>query len=468
MRAVLRWSAVMAALPLLAAVVGCSRVSNAALSLAPETDPAPAAVATVFPEQQSLRHHVDQSARIQGFERTALVAKISGYIQKLYADIGDRVTKGQVLAELWVPELVEEQRQKEAAVAQAGAEVVQSQRLLKVTEATLAKSVANVRRAVAGRTRAEASNARWESEMLRVRRMIRGGASDEQTLDQTTDQLKSAEAARGESQAAIQSAEAARAESAAQRHKAAADVKVAESKLRVAEAGRDRTAANLGYAKVRAPFDGVVTKKLVDTVAYLQASGSGPNLMLFVVVRTDPVRIFLDIPEESAVAVRVGMPARIRLLALDGQEIEGAVTRFSWALDDQSRTLHTQIDLPNPGGRLRPGMYATVRLTVEHADAWTVPSAAVFVQDDQPFVVRVVEGKAVRTPVKVGLQTGGRHQLIKKPSEAARHGEPVEWEDVTGREETLANNPTTLADGQPVPGRGARSGNGITEVVPRG
>jgi multidrug efflux pump subunit AcrA (membrane-fusion protein) len=472
MNTVLRWlgrAGAVAGLPLLlAAATGCSRLSNAAPAPSPETEAAPAAVATVRPERQTLRRAVEQPAQIEGFEQTALVAKISGYVQKINADIGDRVTKGQVLAELWVPELVEELHQKEAAEAQAKAEIEQARRMLKVAEAAVARAGANVRLAVAGRTRADASLARWRSELERVRRMLRSGASDEQTLDQTMDQYKSAEAARGESAATIQSAEAAHGESLAQRDKAEADVAVAETKLRVAAADRARTAANLGYAEVRAPFDGVVTKKLVDTGAYLQATATGANAALFVVVRTDPVRIFLDVPEAAAAGVQKDMLVRIRLSALDDLEVEGKVTRFSWALDNQARTLHTQIDLPNEGGRLRPGMYATVRLTVDHPGAWTVPSSAVFVQDDQPYVVRVEKGKAARTPVKTGLQVGGRVQLLKKRMQAPRRGEPLVWEEVTGREEVVASNPAALADGQPVPGRvAADAGGGLAVVVPR-
>jgi multidrug resistance efflux pump len=355
-----------------------------------------------------------------------------------------------VLADLWVPELEEELSQKEATVAQAEAEVVQAQRVLAAVEANLAKSEALVRLAEAGKTRAEASFIRWGSELKRVNTLVRTRAMDEQSLDTTTDAYKSAEAAVAESKATIQSAEAARIESAAQRDKAVADVKVAESKVRVARADRARTAALLGYATVRSPYDGVVTKRWVDTGAFLQPSASGVGQTLFQVVRTDPVRIFVDVPESAAAAVTSGQPVRIRVQALSEQEIVGHVTRTSWALDSQARTLRTQIDLPNADGKLRPGMYATARLVVDHRDLLTVPSAAVLTMDDQPFVMRVEGDKALRTPVKVGVRQGARVQLLKKQTHPAASGEPIPWEDFTGSEEIVAANPGAYGDGQPV------------------
>jgi RND family efflux transporter MFP subunit len=288
---------------------------------------------------------------------------------------------------------------------------------------------------------------------------------DDQSLDATTDAYKSAEAAVAENKASILAAEAAQVESAAQRDKAAADVKVAESKLRVAMADRGRTAAILDYATVRSPYTGVVTKRWVDTGAFLQPAASGAGQTLFQVVQTDPVRIFVDVPESAAAAVVPGMQARIRVQALAEQDVVGRVTRTSWALDTQARTLHTQIDLPNGDGKLRPGMYATARLVVEHRDLLTLPAAAVQTLDDQPFVMRVEDGKALRTPIRVGVRQGTRVQVLKKQTRPAPHGEPIPWEDFSGSEEIVAANPGAFGDGQPVRRQtAADAGNRVAQV----
>jgi RND family efflux transporter MFP subunit len=314
-----------------------------------------------------------------------------------------------------------------------------------------------VRHAEAGRTRADASYGRWQSEYARIRRLLPSGATDAQTHDQTYDQLKSAEAARDESRTSIELATAARAESAAQRDQAGVNVRVAEGKRKVAEADRERTAAVLQYARITAPFDGVVTRRGVDTGHFVQPSpgGSNPGVPLFVVVRTDPLRIFVDVPETAAAAVRDGAPARVRVQALQEEEFAGRVTRSSWALDNQTRTLRVQIDLPNKDGRLRPGMYASAALTVERPGALVLPAAALLVNEDQPTVLRVEDGKAVRTPVKLGARQGSLVEVIKKQAKPVRRGEPVVWESFTGREEIVVANPSALADGQAV---GVRAG----------
>src|SRR5262249_21774456 len=132
--------AVLAGVPaLLAAAAGCESSAPAASPSAKSETPA---VTTVRPERQPLRHDVEQPGQVRGFEQTPLYAKVSGYVHKLNADIGDRVKAGQVLAELAVPELEEQLHQKEALAAQARAEVENSKQAVRTAEATAARSEA--------------------------------------------------------------------------------------------------------------------------------------------------------------------------------------------------------------------------------------------------------------------------------------------------------------------------------------
>jgi len=449
-------------LPALALLVGItgwySRPHAAPLPAAPEPTAETKRTTTVRPEQRTIRRTIEQPGQIVGFEETPLHAKIAGHVRKLNADIGDVVKAGQTLAELWVPEVEEEFHQKEAAVLLAKAGIVQAERALKAADASLHKSEAAVRLAEAGKTRAEASLVRWHSEYERAQRMLRNQAIDQQTVDQTLDQLKSAEAAKGESAAGIQAAESAKAEAVAQRDRAEADVEVARAKLKVAEADRAHAAALLEYAHVKAPFDGVVTRRFVDTGHLLQAS-SGP---IFQLVRTDPVRIFVDVPEADAAQVHVGTPAVVRIQALQDQELPGKVTRFSWALDAQTRTLRAQIELPNKDGALRPGAYATARLTVERPNVLTVPASAVLTQNDPPLLVCVESGKAIRVPVELGPRHGPSVEVLRKQTHPARRGELAVWEHFTGLEEVVISKPASLTEGQSVRARGE-----IARVEPR-
>jgi multidrug efflux pump subunit AcrA (membrane-fusion protein) len=436
-------SILLGSLPLLLAVTaGCQQAAPASTPELPSAEAS--AIRTARPQRRALRRVVEQPGQIEGYEQTALAARIAGYVARLNVDIGDRVKKDDVLAVLSVPEVEEELRLKQAAAVQAKAEVTLAKRVLDAAEAAVARADANLKLTEAGRTRAEASYIRWQAEAERQRVLVRRQAGDQQTLEQATDSLRSAEAARAENEAAILAAQATRAESAAQRDKAAADIVVAEARQQVAEADRDRTAANLAYAQIKAPFDGVVSRRLVDTGAFVQPAGGAA--VLFTVVRTDPVRLFVDVPEAEAALVREGLAARVRVQALDDQDVKGAVTRSSWSLDGQARTLRTQIDLPNADGRLRPGMYASARLEVEHPGVLTAPASAVWVQDDQPTVLRLADGRWRRTPVKVGLRQGGFVQLLKKQAPAAP-GERPAWEDFTGDEELAVDNPAAIPDG---------------------
>jgi multidrug efflux pump subunit AcrA (membrane-fusion protein) len=427
---------------------------------------AAAAVTTGRPERQTVRQRVEQPGQIEGFEEAPVYARVAAYVRAVRVDIGDRVKAGAVLAELAVPEMEKELHQKEAAVSLAKAEIAHARRALQGAEAGLHKAEAQAAQAEAGRTRAEAGYRHWRTEYERAQRLLPRHVVDEQEHERALDQFKSAEAARDESAASIRVAAAAREESQAQRDQAESNVRVAEAKLEVAEADRQHTATLLEYATLRAPFDGVVTRRQTDVGRFVQpAQGSdakGPPL--FVVVRTDPVRIFVDVPEAAAGFVREGTPARVRVQALADEEFEGRVARTSWQLDARTRTLRTEIDLPNPAGRLRPGMYAAAVLTVERPGALTLPAAAVLNPDGQPLVVLVQDGKAVRVPVSLGTRLGQRVEVLRKQVAPARPDAPAAWEAFGGTEEVVLTNASAVTDGQAVRTDGPAADGRIAEA----
>ncbi len=424
--------------------------------------PATTTVSVVKPVKQTLRRTVEQPGHLEALEWAPLHAKIAGYVHKVHADIGDEVTgpragsdgqvvrEGQLLAELWVPEMAEELEQKKALVAQARAEGEQAEKALAAARANYETAKALVREAEAGRSRARANFERWESEYQRVEGLVARKVIDAQTRDETKSQFEAARAAREEVEAKVQSMTAARDESAARRDKAEADVRAAAARLRVAEAEQRRLEAMLQYTKVRAPFDGVVVKRHVDAGHLLQPNAGAARDPLFVVARTDVVRLFVEVPEAEAGAVGRGVEVRVRVPALKNEEFEGRVARTSWALDPKTGTLRTAVDLPNPGGRLRPGAYAVARLTTVHPDAWTLPASALVTQGEQSFVVVVAEGNAARVAVRAGAAGGGLVEVVKKQGRAPKPGEPGRWEDFTGAEEVVAVNAASLADGQAV------------------
>jgi RND family efflux transporter MFP subunit len=218
---------------------------------------------------------------------------------------------------------------------------------------------------------------------------------------------------RKEVSAKIKSAEARLAESEALISKAQADVTAAEAALAVAQADHDRVQSLLRYAKIHAPFDGVVASRNVDT-GHLVNIGSSKPEALMVIVQAKTVRVYVDVPEVDAVHIQAGAEANIRLPSIAGEGIQGTVTRTSWVLDQATRTLRTEIDVPNEEGKLRPGMYAHARLKVaERTDVLTLPKSALMFAGGQTSCWRIeADGTLRRTVLQTGLESGGEYEIL--------------------------------------------------------
>jgi RND family efflux transporter MFP subunit len=172
----------------------------------------------------------------------------------------------------------------------------------------------------------------------------------------------------------------------------------------------------------------------VDTGQLTNPGATGEPL--FVVARSDVVTITVGIPEAFATALNPGDRVEVKLPAMNGKTIEGKVTRISWALDPKTRTIGAEIDLPNPGGMLLPGLYAYATVIVEeHPDVLTIPASAVVKEKDLSYCVAVVDGKAVRRPIKLGLSDGTRTEIVS---------------GLEGTETVVKANATSLSDDQPI------------------
>lgn len=386
---------------------GCGKSSTAALRPGSEAQQGAAAVTVVKPERKTLRHPIDQPAHVEAFEETPLVVRIAGYIQKVNVDIGDRVRKDDVLAELHVPEMEVELKQKEALVRQADAEL------------KLAKDSIPL---------AEADFKRTKSQSERFAK-VGSSVLDRENIEETQHAFEASKA---------------------KLEMARSEVGVKEARLAVAKENRDYAQAMLEYRKVRAPFDGVVVRRYVHTGHFLQPGAGAAAQPIFVVARTDTVRVFAEVPEIETMFVSVGCPARVRVQSLPHQEFAGKVTRSSWSLDSRARTLRVEIDLPNPEGRLRPGMYATVNLGAEFPDRLTLPSSAVAAQGGRLVCFQVEDGKVQCVPVQVGLRDGTMVEVLKKQGRPAKPGERGAWENFTGKEEIVQAGLSGLKDGQAV------------------
>ncbi len=435
--------------PWLLSLAGCGHAAPAASQTG---SVAPTEVSVQSPIQRTIRYTVEQPGRIEPFEQTPLYTKIAGYVRTVHVEIGNRVEKGDLLVELDVPELVEAHHGKEALVVQARLGIAQAEQSVRVIEASLATARADVEVSRAAQEKAVATLQRWQSEYKRIEQLFRDKIVNEQGRDEIRNQTRSAEAAQKEADARIRAAEAALEESRARLAKTQADRDAARNHLKVAESDERQSLAMVGYSRLTAPFDGVVADRQVHTaVDFLPAAtGSTTGEPLLVVVRTDKVRVFVEVPEADAVRVSEGNPGRIRVQTLNDREFEGTVSGLSWSLNPTQRTLKTEIDLENPHGILRPGMYVHALIDIEHPDAWVIPSSAILIRDGATFCYEARDGKTHRLPLKLGLNDGKSVEISKIQVAPRTPGDRPTWVNPTGKEEIVVTRPGELIDNQEI------------------
>jgi len=392
-------------------------------------------VTTAKPQRKTLVSKTTQPARIEAFEQTPLYSKLAGYVEQVHFDIGDHVTKDQPLVTLRVPELGDDVRQKEALVTQAAAQLKQAEANTVAANAAVDTAAAKIAEAKAGITRAAAELERWKSEHERVKALVANGSVTQKLSDETLNQFHAAEAAREAAEAAIHTAEAGARQAQANAVKAEADRVEAETHVVVADADLAHAKTMLGYVTIRSPYDGVVTKRSVDTGHFVQPAGTSAGPVMSV-ARVDKVRVFIEIPELEAAGVDVGDQASIHLQALPG-DIEAPVTRTSWSLDPANRSLRAEVDLPNDGAKLRPGMYATGTIEMARREnALVIPATAVVRDGAAALVCVVADGKIDRRQIKLGIRSGpdvevleglqGDESVVQLRAESLTAGEVVE------------------------------------------
>ena len=328
---------------------------------------------------------------IQAVTEAPVLARADGYIKKRYADMGDRVLAGQLLAELEAPELDQQVQQARATLDQARSE--------------LEAANANLEQGKSNEDLARVTAARWNN-------LVAKGAVSRQENDQYQAQFK-AQAAGVES---LQKAAAA-----------------AHNNVSAAEASLARLIELQGYEKVRAPFSGVITVRNID-VGALVTNGS---TLLYRIAQTDMLRTYINVPQSDADAVRVGQPAVLIIPDLLGRQFHGTVTRTANALDPASRTLLVEVQAANPDGVLLPGMYSQVSITAPRNNpSLLIPGDTLVVRPDGPQVALVSDDKTVRfqriqlgrdfgdqIEVVAGLQEGQR--VVVNPGDSVRDGVQV-------------------------------------------
>lgn len=342
-----------------------SRISNANALEAGTAERAKVYVKTAQPKSDAAGPTVSLPGTLQGYVQSPIAARASGYLKRWTHDIGSRVAKGELLAEIEAPEIDQQLSQAIAAREQAASSL------------GLAKS----------------TRERWEA-------LKKRDAVSQQELDEKRS---------GEVQATA--------------NLAAADANV--ERLRQLE----------GFKRVVAPFAGVITRRNVD-VGDLIDAGGGAGRVLFSLAQTDPLRVYVYVPQAYSQLVKAGQEVSITQAELRGQVFRGTVARTAGSIDAATRTMQVEIQLPNKEGVLLPGAYVQAALPLAASKALVIPANTLMIRGAGTLVAVVgADGRIKLKPVKVGRNYGqtvevldgvsATDQLVLNPSDSLGEGDAV-------------------------------------------
>jgi multidrug efflux pump subunit AcrA (membrane-fusion protein) len=333
------------------------------------------------------------AATTQAIRDAVIYARTSGYLKTRHVDIGDNVAAGQLLAEIESPEIAQQLRQAQADLRQS-----EKNRDLQSANLELA-------RATLGRYQAADAE----------------GAVAKQALDQSVATHRTAQAAT-----------------------AAADANIESNRANV-----QRFHEMTSFQRVVAPFSGTVIQRNVDVGALITAgspvnntavapsSVTGAANGLFQIAQIDALRVFVNVPQAYASTVKVGLPVRVTVRGQLMQPVTGSVTRTANALDPGTRTLLTQVDIPNPSHRMLPGMFVYVDFKIGPSGTrWRIPATAVIINAQGTRVAIVTPGNKLHfqdvtlgrdfgtaIDVQAGLQ--GNETIVKQPTVSLQEGQVV-------------------------------------------
>ena len=354
--------------------------------------------------QQQVTRTTTQPASIEPFYRAEIRSRLPGYVLEVKADIGDVVSPGDVLAVLDTPELLQqaeiikarirrlqsEERRTAAAVALAAASVQSAEAMHEQSKSQVAKDEAMLTAATA--------------EAERIKDLVARGASEPRLLDEVNRRRDAALASRQAAMSAVISAKANVMVAESRKAAAEADVDVARAETEIARAELKELEVMRAFSQLTAPFAGVVVQRAANPGDLVNSGNSAHSAApLFTINQTEKVRCHLSVPERDAAFVRPEDKIQLTFPSFQGEKFETTVTRTSQNLDRETRTMLVEAVIPNPDGKLIPGMFGQATLSLEAPAAVSVlPSRAVrfdgkgtarvfVILDDQSVAVKDIQ-----------------------------------------------------------------------------
>jgi RND family efflux transporter MFP subunit len=333
-------------------------------------------VAVVKVARENISDTLEIASEFQPYQEIDVFAKVSGYIRKLYVNYGTHVKQGQLLADLEVPEL-EQQVQQDEAMAQRSQQDLERYRQ-ELNSAESSYTVAHLS----------------YTRIADVQKSQPGLVAQQEVDDALGKDQEAAAAVSGAKDA----------------------VSGAEQALLSAKAALDKDKDIFAYTHITAPFDGVVTSINAYTGALLPAgtTSSKGDLALCHLSQNDLLRLVIPLPERAVPDVQIGETVSVNVTTLN-KTLQGKIVRFSDQIDLQTRTMYTEVDVPNPDYTLVPGMYVSVVIPLRtQQNVLTVPLQAVHLSGESKGSVLIVNdsGRIERRDVTLGIQTADKAEIV--------------------------------------------------------
>jgi multidrug resistance efflux pump len=461
----------------------------------------------------SFQISIERITDVEAFYLADLYARESGVVKFIGRDLNDRVSKGELLVEIDVPNNATTIALKEAEVLRRIEDRSLAEKQVKIAEVLVKKAKLNVERKHNDVATADIDRKYHQREYERVKKLGDRKVADEGLVDEEKLNWQKSEQAYESARIAVKEADASFDEKNFDLDKARADVKDKDAMVQVAVAERDDAVAKASFARICAPFDGVVLKRNVDPGAFVQNAATAHTEPMMTVARTDIVTVVTKVPDNVAPFITTDTDVTIRLDELPGVVIHGKVTRYSPSIDKKDRTMLVKVDLfngtrqeydqfvasevggllasfgaPNvlqgltllkathaaacqhhkgkddrlplfpevtgasPGQhKLLPGMSGQMRLKLQDLhNAYLLPRAAVFDRGGKPFILVVRDGVTHLQPVKIQVQDDRMVKLSLITREAKVAGGQDLTKELTGDEVILLNRQTEIGDGKAV------------------